>query len=124
MSSIGSFNFIKMTGPQIPTLASMIRPINRPGVDGEIFREEAQKVEDITLKTVAMVTNSADAQNAVDNYKSLQGYNVTITDDNERIVQNVMVLQVYGVMVAPLLASVPAGYTHRITANWVVKPTQ
>jgi len=123
MSSIGAASFIRMTGPQIPALASHIEAINRPGVDGEVFRENAKKVQGIQVRTIAWALNLAAANSAIDTYSALKGTLVTVTDDHGRAVNNVMVLNVQVDRIRPILTSSPAGYSHQVEASWALKPT-
>jgi len=123
MSSIGALSFINMIGPQLPALASHIEAINRPGVDGEAFRENAKKVEGIQVQTTTWVVSSALANAAIDNYSALKGSLVTVIDDNGRTVNNVMVLDVIVNRITPILISSPLGYSHSINATWYLKPT-
>ena len=124
MSTIGSFSFIRMTGPQIPALALAVEPINRPAVDGVAFRDDARKVREIMLETIATSTTLAAANVAVDNYAAIKGTLVTIVDDFGRTVNYVMILDVGEVRIQPVSGSSPAGTAYLVKAAWRVKPTQ
>ena len=123
MSSIGALTFINMTGPQLPALASHIEAIDRPGVNGEAFRENAKKVQGIQVQTTMWVVSLALANAAIDNYSALKGTLVTVIDDNGRTVNNVMVLDVQVNRIRPILTSSPSGYSHSVNATWYLKPT-
>ena len=112
-----------MTGPQVPALAIALEVINRRGVDGEGFVENAKKVEAINKQTIEPVSMLATANWAADDYADLKGTLVTVVDDSGRLVINVMVLDVRVTGVKQVFTSCPAGTNYLITANWVIKPT-
>jgi len=112
-----------MVGPQIPALASFVEPIDRPGVDGEAFRQNANKVAAIEIFTKQWVTTLTAANLAIDYYSALKGYTVTVVDDLGRTINNVMVLDVRVNAVQTILTSSPTGYTHQVSAVWYLKPT-
>ena len=124
MSSIGAFSFIRMTGPQVPKLAVAMMPIDRAGVDGYAFREDAKKVPDIALQTVEGMALLATANSAADDYAALIGTEVTIVDDMARTVNNVMVLAVQVNRVQEIFTPSPASMgNYLVHASWLVKPT-
>lgn len=122
MSSIGSNNFIRMSGPQVPALAIAMATINRKGRDGEVFRSDARKVPEVIQRTVTYVTSAGDANSADDVYKALIGSLVTVVDDHGRSVSNVMVL---GAQVDFIQAVTTATATasHLVYGSWLLKPT-
>ena len=123
MSSIGVITFIRLSGPQIPKLASFIETIDRPGVDGEAFRENAKKVQGLQIRSIEWVVNIAAANNAIDVYSALKGSLVTVVDDLARSVANVMVIDVQVNRVRTILTSSPSGYSHQVEGTWLLKPT-
>ena len=124
MSAIGAYTFLQMTGPQVPARAAAVEVIERPGVDGSAFREEAQKVPELILNTLAAATTLAAANLACDNYALLKGTLVTVVDQLGRTVPYVMVLDVRVTRVAPCAGSAPVGTNYLVWAQWWVKPTQ
>ena len=122
-SGIGAFDFIKMEGPQIPTLAEAVEIIDRAGTDGTGNRLNALKAEDITKYTTEGVTLLATANSAADDYAALKGTHVTVEDDIGRIVNSVLVVDVRVLGVQQILNSDPAGNNYLIRAVWLLKPT-
>jgi len=124
-SSIGTFEFLQMQGPQIPLLASAVEIIDRPGTDGVASRVDALKAEEITIYTVEGVVNLATAQNKADDYAALKGELVTVIDDLGRSVQEVLVVDVRVISTPQKLAlSVPTGIGYVVRAIWLLKPTK
>ena len=112
-----------MTGPQVPSLAIALEVINRRGVDGEGFVENARKVEAINKQTVEAVYALATANCAADDYAALKGSLVMVVDDTGRTVYYVMVLDVRVTLVKQVFTSCPAGTNYLIQADWALKPT-
>ena len=65
-SSIGNFNFIKMSGPDLPSLASYIEIIDRPGVDSTGHRDNALKAESIQKYTTEGLSQLSTANGRAD----------------------------------------------------------
>jgi len=122
-SSIGALTFMKMEGPQIPSLASAMEIIDRSGVDGTGSRENALKAEDITKYTTEGVTLLATANSAADDYALLKGTYVAVTDDTARTVTYVLVIDVRVLGVQQILNSDPVGNNYLVRAVWLLKPT-
>lgn len=125
MSSIGAFEFLRMEGPQIPLLASAIEIIDRPGTDGEAFRVDALKAEELTVYTIEGVSSVNDAKSRADDYSALKGTKVTVEDDLGRSVDDVLVVDVRVLNTPQKLAlSEPAGIEYLVRAIWLLKPTK
>ena len=123
MSYIGAIEFIKIEGPKIPQLAIRVETIDREGVDGEAFRSNANKVPEITVRTVQIVSSLSVANLAPDSYASLIGTYVTVIDDLGRTVYNVMVLDAKVLHTQKVEAPSPATFTYIVHGIWVLKPT-
>lgn len=124
MSSIGTFEFLRMEGPQIPLLASAVEIIDRSGTDGVASRVDALKAEEITEYTIAGVAYLADAQSMADYYAALKGTYQTVTDDLGREVEDVLVIDVRVTKVQGVKTSSPAGINYLVYAVWLLKPTK
>jgi hypothetical protein len=123
MSYIGAVNFVKMEGPQVPSLAAAVEIIDRDGVDSVATRIDALKAEDITKYTTEAVANLSTAQSAADDYASLKGWFVTVCDDTGRITYSVKVIDVRVLGVQAMAVSSPANLNYLINAVWILKPT-
>lgn len=124
MSSIGSINCIRIEGPQIPALAVVMTPIDRTGVNGTIFRSDAQKVPEITLRSTTTVTTLALANAAADTFNALVGSLVTITDDLGLATSSVMILAVRVDRVQNIKNFVgDNNINYLVSGIWLVKPT-
>jgi len=123
MSSIGAFSFLKMEGPQVPSLAAAVEIIDREGVDSVASRIDAFKAEDITKYTTEGVANITDAQTAADDYAALKGYLVTVVEDVGRTIYNVLVVDVRVISINTIVNSSPANINYLINAVWLLKPT-
>lgn len=124
-SSIGTFEFLRMEGPQIPSLASFVEIIDRAGVDGTAFRIDALKAEELTIYTIEGVSYLSEAKTRADDYAELKGTKVTVVDDLEREVEDVLVVDVRVISTPQKLAlSVPAGIDYVVRAIWLLKPTK
>lgn len=123
-SSISSFSFLRMTGPQIPLLASAVDIIDRPGVDGVAHRINALKASEITLFTIEGCELKATAISRPDDYAALKGTTVTIVDDQGRSVDDVLIIDVR-ILGPPqhVLNPQPVNNNYLVRAAWVVKPT-
>ena len=123
MSSIGAFSFLKMEGPQVPSLAAAVEIIDREGVDSVASRIDAFKAEDITKYTTEGVANITDAQTAADDYAALKGYLATVVEDVGRTIYNVLVVDVRVISINTIVNSSPANINYLINAVWLLKPT-
>lgn len=124
-SSIGTFEFLQMQGPQIPLLASAVEIIDRAGTDGTAYRVDALKAEELTIYTIEGVEAKADANDRADDYSALKGTLVTVIDDLDREVENVLVVDVRVIRTPQtILNSVPADINYLVSAIWLLKPTQ
>lgn len=123
-SSIGSINFIKLSGPQVPKLASAVEIIDRPGVDGTASRVNALKAEEITVYTIEGKNSLNDAKAAADTYAALKGTIVTVVDDLGRSVDNVLVVDVRVLSAQNVLNPQPTNNNYLVRAVWMLKPTQ
>ena len=124
MSSIGSITFIKMTGHQIPSLASFVELIDRPGIDGVANRTNAQKVRETTVFTTEGADSLSSANNAADRYAALKGTKVTIVNDLGREVEKVLVIDVWVMGANKILNCSDSNINYIIQAGWLLKPTQ
>ena len=124
MSSIGTINFIKMSGPDIPKLAAAVEIIDRPGVDGTASRVDALKAEELTVYTTEAVADISTANSRIDTYAALKGTTVTVEDDCGRSVDNVLVVDVRMTKKQKVLISSPPGTGALINAVWLLKPTE
>lgn len=122
-SSIGTFYFGKMTGPQIPSLAASVQIIDRPGTDGTVSRVNALKAEEVTKFTLEGVQLLATANARADAYAALKGYHVTVVDDLGRIVYQVLVIDVRVTRVQRVLAASVPTTNYIVYATWLLKPT-
>lgn len=123
MGAIGAFTFIRMEGAQVPALAVQMTELDRPHVNGYVYRADAKKVPAIMLTTYEAVALAATANAAVDDYQVLIGSLVTVVDDRGRSVANVMITAVQVIGVNAMLTPVPAGNNYIVKAVWSVKPT-
>lgn len=123
-SGIGSINFLRMEGPQIPSLAAAVEIIDRPGVDGTASRVDALKAEEITVYTTEGMTSLANAKDAADDYGDLKGEYETVEDDIGRVVYDVLVVDVRVINVQHVLTSDPASIEYLVKAVWLLKPTK
>lgn len=123
MSSIGAFDFIRMTGPEIAGLSVQVKEFDRPGIDGVGFHSGAAKAPHCVKMTVEGVANAATANTAEEDYKAIKGSLVTVVDDHGRSRGSVMVVDVTVVRKTALLMSVPDNYGYLVTAQWVLKAT-
>ena len=123
-SSIGSINFIKMTGPQVPKLAAAVTIVDRPGTDGTINRVDELKAEEITVYTLEGINTLSNAKNAIDTYSALKGTNVTVVDDNGRSTADVLVVDVRVLRVQSVLNPQPVNNNYLVRAAWLLKPTK
>ena len=123
-SSIGAISFLKMSGQQVPKLASAVEIIDRPGVNGTANRVNALKAEEITVYTLEGMSSLNDAKNIADTYAALKGTNVTVVDDLGRSVSEVLVVDVRVLSVRNVLNPQPAGNDYLVRAVWLLKPTQ
>ncbi len=125
MSSIGDFDFLRMSGPQIPLLASAVEIIDRSGVDGTASRVDALKAEEITVYTTEGVEDLSDAQDRADDYAAYKGTHKTVIDDLGREVEDVLVVDVR-VIGTPqkVLTATPAGINYLVRGVWLLKPTK
>ena len=123
MASIGGYGFVSIKGPQVPALATAMSPIDRAGVDGSAFRNDAKKVPEIQLDATATAETLALANAAIDNFADLVGSLVTIVDDLGRSVGSVAVLGVIVYQVRALVNASPSTANYLIRSAWRVKPT-
>ena len=122
-AAIGSFTFVSIKGPQVPALAVAMSPIDRAGVDGTAFRQDARKVPEIQLEATAVAADLAAANIACDLYAALVGTLTTIVDDLGRSVGSVAVLGVLVFDVRALVNASPSTAAYLIRSVWRVKPT-
>jgi len=123
-SSIDSITFIQMTGVKVPTLASAVEVIDRPGVDGYANRDNALKAEEIQVRTLEGINQLNDANDIADTYAALKGQRVTVVDDLGRSVEEVLVVDVRVLSVQTVLLSDPPDNNYLVRAVWLLKPTQ
>lgn len=125
MSSIGTFEFLRMQGPQIPLLASAVEIIDRHGVDGIASRIDALKAEEIILYTTEGVEDLADAKSRADDYAAYKGTHKIVIDDLEREVEEVLVVDVR-VIGTPqkVQTTTPANINYLVRGVWLLKPTK
>ena len=123
MSSIGGITFIKLEGPKIPQMAYRIETIDREGVDGEAFRLNAEKVPEITVRTIQAVETLSSANAAPDTYAALIGTYVTVIDDLGRSVTNIMVLDAKALHTQTVETPSPSSYNYLVYGIWTLKPT-
>jgi hypothetical protein len=124
MSSIGTFTFMRMEGPQIPQLAAAVEIIDRPGTDGIASRVNALKAEELTENTIEGVSTLTIAQTRADYYAAYKGTCKTVIDDIGREVDNVLIVDVRVIKVQKVLTASLAGVNYLIYAVWLLRPTQ
>ena len=125
MSSIGTFSFLQMQGPQIPLLASAVEIIDRPGTDGVASRVDALKAEEITIYTIEGIAQLNDANNRADDYAAYKGTRKTVVDDLGRSVADVLIVDVRVISTPQKMAlSVPTNNNYIVRAVWLMKPTK
>lgn len=122
MSSIGSFTFIQMVGPQIPTKQPTVAINDRAGVDGVSFRLNALKAGQLSVRTVA--TAATVPNTAADDYQAIRGTRVTVVDDMGRSTASVLVVDVVAETPRTVISSSPSGIYYLIAATWILQPTQ
>ena len=122
-SGIGSFNFLRMSGPDVPKLAAAVEMIDRPGVDGVASRIDAFKAEELTVYTTEGVTNISTANSRIDSYASLKGTLITVVDDCGRSIDSVLVVDVRVQRKQNVLTSSDPGIGALVFAVWLLKPT-
>ncbi len=122
MGTIGGITMLRISGPQIPALATVMTAIERIGVDGATFRADGAKVPELTLRTVEEAADLSAANASSAAYQSLIGSLVTVVDDHSRSVSNVMVMAVIVERVQKLISS-SSGADYAVFASWLVKPT-
>ncbi|AQT69970.1 hypothetical protein STSP2_03170 [Anaerohalosphaera lusitana] len=123
MSTIGTITFLRMTGPQLPSLSTVVVPFQRPGVAGAGFRKEAAKADDYVLETVQAVGSQVSANQAANAYAAYKGQLVTVVDDTGKTTNAVMVLDARVTRVARVATSIPAGTEYLVYGRWSLKPT-
>ncbi len=121
MSSIGALTFFKMTGIQLPPLATELKTTEQRAIDGEGFVENARKSEASIVETIEMVSALATANMAANDYADIKGTIVTVVEDLGRTVNNVLVLDVRVMGVKQVFAPSIEGANYLIKANWVLK---
>ena len=123
-SSIGSFDFIRMKGPQVPKLAAAVEIIDRPGVDSVATRENADKAEEIQLETTEAISSLTTARSRADDYAGLKGERVTVEDELGRSTSQVLVIDVRVLRVKKVTTCSESSIDYIATAIWRLKPTQ
>ena len=125
MSSIGTFEFLQMQGPQIPLLAKAVEIIDRAATDGTADRIDALKAEELTIYTIEGVEDLATANGRTDDYAALKGGRITVIDDLGREVEEVLIVDVRVIRTPQNIAlSVPSGIEYLVSAIWLLKPTK
>ena len=123
MSSVGSITLLKLSGPQVPSLASAVEIIDRDGVDSVADRVNALKAESVTIYTTEGVSTLVSAQSAADDYSALKGTKVTVVDDMGRSTENVIVIDVRVTRIQQVL-NATGSVNYLIYAVWMLKPTE
>ncbi len=103
--SIGSENFVSMTGPFNP-IGQRVEVFSRPGTDGHEARRMGLKGPPFQVTTFVDVISAAAIKTKIGEYKDLQGTIVSVVDGHGNTWNNVLILQVDAVAVPRLVIAV------------------
>ena len=78
-SWIGNLSFITMTGDIFPT-GPVVEAVQRPGIDGTMWRSFGSKGREFSVLTLAFYSTSADAQAYRINYTQSVGLDLILVD--------------------------------------------
>lgn len=92
-NSIGSQNFVSLTGPLQP-LGEMPEVFERPGIDGHAARRLGDRGARFQMVSFVDVAAFADILNKTSDYKALAGVVVVVTDGFGNTWNNVLVRDV------------------------------
>lgn len=121
MSSIGSYSFIKMDGPPMPTLGADVELLGeREYIDGTAWRLAATKGSQLEVRTVAGVNLVTDANTLESNYQALRGTQVTVIDDLGQTRNNVLIQGVRVIGKQRVLKATASSVNYLVTAVWAM----
>jgi len=123
MASIGTIEFLRLSGPKIPAALPVVQTIDREGVDLSAFRLQSYKNAEITVQTVQLAASVAAANLAPNAYASLIGATVTVVDDLGLTTANVMVIDARVTGTQMTAASAPSGTAAVVYGVWILRPT-
>ena len=123
MSLIGTFEFIAMHGEKLQPRSPVVELIVRPGVDGELYREDPAKARVFEKLTTAIVATLAAANTLALSYVAAKTQLLTVVDDQGASFAAVLVVDVQNIQVRQVTASTTPGANFVVTARWMLKPT-
>jgi hypothetical protein len=120
---IANIVFADMRGEQIPERVEAMETRVRRYNSKLVYITQDARPRAVQLETVELLSSDKLAKESVDYYNSLKGTLVSVTEKTGRKLSKIMVHEVYGVTVDPVLQSLPYGYTWRVRATWIVSPS-
>ena len=125
MSSIGLFTMLTMQieGGPFHEFSVGMEIIERPNVDGYLWRATAAKTVSSIVRTMEGYTILANANGAEENYQDLIGTTVTIVDPLGTSWLNMLIEKVIVTSVKKPAMSSVAGLVYLVGAEWTVRRT-
>ncbi len=121
MSSIGSYNFIRMEGPPMPTLGAGVELLGeREYIDGTAWRLMATKGDQLEVRTTAGIDTVSNANGLEALYKALINTQVTVVDDLGQTRNNVLIQGVRVIGKQRVLKATTSGVNYLVTAVWAM----